>query len=240
MNNRPWLPYVLPMGVYMAFLAVQTNDNLLWMYPLKTLVVAGTLWWFRKEYDELRCSRGSMSRDAGAPRRGAATTLGIVIGLVAIAIWIWGDPYYPKFDQLLLSFERWLSGVMNSPPPKETLTPAFDPTGRTVFIGFRIIGAVVVVPVMEELFWRAFAIRWLINEDFKSVALGTFTRSSFWITVGLFGAEHNQWLAGLICGALYNWLYYRTKSVWPCVVAHATSNAALAAYVLATGNWRFW
>ena len=51
---------------------------------------------------------------------------------------------------------------------------------------------------------------------------------------------NNQWLAGLICGALYNWLLYRTRSVFACVVAHAVSNAALAAWVLARGDWKFW
>ena len=200
---RPWLPYVLPMAIYMAFLFVQSNDNLLWLYPVKTLAVAGALWWFRKSYDELHPGM---------------SWLGIGVGLVAIAIWIVIDPLYPKLSQS---------------------TP-FDPSDRHVFIGFRIIGAVLVVPLMEELFWRAFLIRWLVKEDFKSVPVGTFTWRSFLVTVALFGAEHNQWLAGLICGALYNWLLYRTRSVWACIVAHAVSNAALAAWVLARGDWKFW
>lgn len=225
MKTRPWLPYVLPMGLYMAFLLFQSNENLLWLYPVKTLAVAGALWWFRREYVELRP---------------AMSWLGIVVGLVAIAIWIFGDRFYPKVDEVLLAFEKLLSRLMNSPAPKELFTPPFDPSGRWVFIGFRIVGAVLVVPVMEELFWRAFLIRWLVKEDFKSVPVGTFTWSSFLITVGLFGAEHNQWLAGLVCGALYNWLLYRTRSVWVCVVAHATSNAVLAAWVLARGDWKFW
>jgi CAAX prenyl protease-like protein len=90
------------------------------------------------------------------------------------------------------------------------------------------------------LFWRALLIRWLVNEDFKSVPVGTFTWTSFGVTVALFGAEHSHWLAGLICGALYNWLYYKRKDVFSCVVAHAVSNAALAAWVLARGDWKFW
>jgi CAAX prenyl protease-like protein len=56
----------------------------------------------------------------------------------------------------------------------------------------------------------------------------------------LFGVEHNTWLAGLICGALYNWLLYRRKSVSACIIAHSVSNAALAAWVLARGDWKFW
>jgi len=226
------------MGIYMAFLCVQSDANLLWMYPVKTLAVAAALIYFRKQYVELRspmwCSGASMKRredtTACASQKrsynGAATTwvLAILVGLVAIVIWIGIDSFYPKFGK-------------GGP---------FDPTTiqsvaqRNAFIAFRVFGAVIVVPVMEELFWRAFLIRWLVNEDFKGVAVGTFTWMSFAVTVALFGGEHHQWLAGLICGALYNWLYYRRKDVFACVVAHAVSNAALAAWVLTRGDWKFW
>ena len=239
MKSKPWLPYVVPMGIYMAFLFAQTDANLLWMYPSKTLAVAAALIYFRKEYVELRsgmwCGAARAASGDAAYSGGESTSAGgapalqswlfsIIIGLVAILIWIGIDPFYPKFGKAV----------------------PFDPTmiqsvvQRNVFIAFRVFGAVMVVPVMEELFWRAFLIRWLVNEDFKGVAVGTFTWSSFAITVALFGGEHYQWLAGLICGALYNWLYYRRKDVFACVVAHAVSNAALAAWVLARGDWKFW
>jgi uncharacterized protein len=122
----------------------------------------------------------------------------------------------------------------------------FDPTTiqpvslRWVFIAFRVVGAVIVVSLMEELFWRAFLIRWVVNADFKQVPVGTFSWPSFVITVALFGGEHREWLAGLICGAMYNWLLYKRKDVFSCVVAHVVSNAALAAWVLARGDWKFW
>ncbi len=230
MKSRAWLPYVAPMGVYMAFLLVQSNANLLWVYPAKTVAVAAVLWFFRKEYEELCspmwCSGASAKRREGeaderpALHRSAATTwlLSIVVGLVAIAIWIALDPYYPKLGH----------------------AEVFDPGRNWAFIVVRVAGAVIVVPFMEELFWRAFLIRWLVNEDFKQVPVGTFTWLSFGITVALFGGEHHEWLAGLICGALYNWLLYKRKDVFSCVVAHAVSNAALAAWVLARGDWKFW
>jgi uncharacterized protein len=243
LKSKPWLPYVVPMGIYMAFLCVQSDANLLWMYPLKTLAVGGALIYFRKQYVELRsgmwCSGASFDglRTASMKRRGdaqedsalhrsAATTwvLAILVGLVAIAIWIGIDPFYPKFG----------TGTSFDPTTIQSVAQ------RNVFLVFRVFGAVIVVPVMEELFWRAFLIRWLVNEDFKSVAVGTFTWASFAVTVALFGGEHYQWLAGLICGAMYNWLYYRRKDVFACVVAHAVSNAALAAWVLARGDWKFW
>jgi len=244
-RSKPWLAYVVPMGIYMAFLLVQSDANLLWMYPAKTIAVAAALIWFRKQYPELRSPMICLGpvvrgRETGAQQADDAArasvkrsdngtafqswVLAVVVGLAVIVIWIGIDPYYPKFGK---------QGV-------------FDPAiiqsvaQRNVFFAFRVFGAVIVVPVMEELFWRAFLIRWLVNEDFKGVAIGTFTAMSFAVTVALFGLEHTQWLAGLICGALYNWLYYKRKDVFSCVVAHAVSNAALAAWVLARGDWKFW
>jgi CAAX prenyl protease-like protein len=122
----------------------------------------------------------------------------------------------------------------------------FDPTSikpeawQYVFIGVRVFGAVVVVAFMEEIFWRGFLIRWIDGKDFKRVPIGVCSWKSFGITVVLFGFEHEQWLAGMVCGALYNWLYRRRKDLFSCVLAHATSNAALAAWVLWRGDWKFW
>lgn len=216
---KPWLPYVAPFGVYFVFLLIQARwtTGLVWLYPIKTLAVAVTLWIFRRDYEELRWPWKT-------PGALVSLLLATVIGLVVIVIWIGLDPFYPKLSN------------------DEPFNPHTLRTAATMgtFIGFRVAGAVLVVPPMEELFWRAFLIRWLVKEDFKQVPVGWFTWQSFAITVVMFGAEHNQWLAGLICGALYNWLLYRRKDVFSCVWAHAVSNAALAAWVLARGDWKFW
>lgn len=209
MKSKAWLPYVVPIGIYMAFLLLQTNANLLWMYPAKIVAVAAALIYFRNSYEELRPG---------------FSLLAVIVGLVAIAIWIGIDSYYPKFGSAAVFDPMSITSVAQ----------------RNAFFAVRVFGAVIVVPVMEELFWRAFLIRWLVKEDFKSVPIGTFTGLSFAVTVGMFGMEHYQWLAGLICGALYNWLYYKRKDVFACIIAHAVSNAALAAWVLYRGDWKFW
>ena len=105
---------------------------------------------------------------------------------------------------------------------------------------FRIAGAVLVVPLMEELFWRSFLIRYIIDKNFDSVRMGTFTWASFLITAVLFGFEHNYILAGIMAGVFYNLLLYKTRSLAQCVLAHAVTNLALAIYVVSTGKWQFW
>ena len=91
------------MAVYMAFLSVQSNANLVWIYPVKILAVAGVLWFFRNSYTELRPG---------------FSWLAVGVGLVAIIIWIAGDPFYPKVDTLMFQSENWLSRILHSPPPK--------------------------------------------------------------------------------------------------------------------------
>lgn len=217
----------------MAFLVLQSAaaDDLVWIYPLKTIVVAIALLVFWRYYEELKPSFSGLA---------------VAVGIVVIAIWIAIDPYYPKASELMWRFDVWLSTLRGLPaPPAPSLTP-FDPTTispdfvRWIFLAFRVTGAAVVVPLMEELFWRGFLIRWIDNANFKHVQIGAYAFRSFAITVVLFGWEHEQWLAGMICGALYNGLLYYKKDLFSCVVAHAVSNAALAAWVLLYNDWKFW
>jgi hypothetical protein len=97
-----------------------------------------------------------------------------------------------------------------------------------------------VVPLMEELFWRSFLLRWLERHDFLSVAPGRVGTRAFAISTILFALEHNQWLAGAVAGAVYNALYTRSGNLWVPIVAHAVTNAALGIWILATQNWQFW
>ncbi len=120
--------------------------------------------------------------------------------------------------------------------------PTVFPDGitRSMLIGFRLAGASIVVPVMEELFWRSFLVRYLIDSDIKKVAIGQFTAMSCIVTIILFGMEHNFWLSGIIAGAVYTLLLYRTKSIAQCILSHAVTNFSLGIYVLNTGKWHFW
>ena len=127
--TRPWLPYVLPFALYLAFLAVQTPERLPWLYPLKTVVVATALVIFWRRYEELKPDFSG---------------LGVWVGTLAIVIWVAIDPYYPGVSRLLGSSPA-------APFDPSTIT---DAPARWAFLGFRLLGAVLVVPLMEELFWR--------------------------------------------------------------------------------------
>jgi CAAX prenyl protease-like protein len=100
---------------------------------------------------------------------------------------------------------------------------------------------VVIVPIVEELFWRAWLMRWAISPDFEKVPLGSYSAFAFWITAILFASEHGPyWDVGLITGIIYNAWMIRTKSVADCILMHAVTNGILSGYVIATAQWQYW
>ncbi|OYY57532.1 MAG: CAAX prenyl protease-related protein, partial [Hydrogenophilales bacterium 28-61-11] len=109
-----------------------------------------------------------------------------------------------------------------------------------LLVAFRIAGAALVVPVMEELLWRSFLQRWVQQPDFMTLNPAQIGLKALFIASALFAVEHLQWLAGLVAGLAYGWLYIRTRNLWAPIIAHAVTNGMLGAYVVATGRWSFW
>lgn len=225
---KPAFYRYFPFAVFMAFIGldeiirflaahsqITLGETALYkFYPLKTLVVAYLLYRYRKQYTELR-----FKDLANLP----VTLVSCGIGLLVFVLWIRMD--WTLAASVPQGFNPWiLPGRAN----------------QIVMLLFRIAGAVLVVPLMEELFWRSFLIRYIIDQDFEKIQLGRFTWGSFILTVLLFGLEHNYILAGIMAGIIYNLILYRTRSLTHCVLSHAVTNLALAIYVVTTGQWRFW
>jgi exosortase E/protease (VPEID-CTERM system) len=110
----------------------------------------------------------------------------------------------------------------------------------TSWITFRLAGAVVTVPIVEELAFRGYLLRKLVAADFASVPFNRFTWRSFVISSAAFGVVHQSWFAGIVAGALFALAMYRRGRLSDAITAHATANALLACYVIATGYWSLW
>ena len=104
----------------------------------------------------------------------------------------------------------------------------------------RLAGLALVVPVMEELFWRSFLLRWLERRDYLVVAPRSVGARALLITSAVFALEHTRWLAGGIAGLAYRALYMRSGNLWVPIVAHTITNGALVVWVLHTQNWYYW
>ena len=156
----------------------------------------------------------------------------IGIGIAVFLIWVgpdvlWGYRHHWLFD----NFMTGTSASSVSPALRRNFT----------FILLRVGSSVVLVPVLEELFWRGWLMRWLIDKDFLKVPLGTYARGAFWITAVLFASEHGPyWEVGLAAGIVYNWWIIHTRNLADCMLAHAVTNGLLSAYVLTTGQWQYW
>ncbi len=160
--------------------------------------------------------------------------LSTAVGLLVFVLWVGPDVIWAPWHHLPI-FDNAVMGhpAGNTPPASKN-----DP----VFLLFRVLVSVVAVPILEELFWRGWLMRWIINgSDFESVPLGAWSPASFWIVAILFASEHGPfWDVGLLAGIAYNTLVIRTRNLWDCILAHAVTNGVLAAYVVLAGQWQYW
>ena len=205
-------PYLLPFGIFalLTYAGVLLHLPMPAIYPLKTLLVAVSIVWLWKYY--------------GSEIRAQWDALAVLAGAAVFFVWVGLEGWYPA-----------LGG--------DSVSPASELGSLEVgniFIAIRLIGAVLVVPVMEEIFWRSFAMRFLIDFRFKSVALGKYTLFSFLSVAVAFGLEHEKWLPGIIAGMVYAGVLYRTKNLFSPILAHAVTNLLLGIYVLQSGQFGFW
>jgi exosortase E/protease (VPEID-CTERM system) len=142
-----------------------------------------------------------------------------------------------------LVFVLWIA--MEPPTQAPSTLPgalaALSPAMRYAWIVCRIIGAVVTVPIAEELAFRGFLMRRLMSSDFESVVRPRHAWVAVLLSSLMFGVLHgDRWLAGSIAGAVYAVLMLRRGRIGDAVVAHATSNALLAWAVLGGEDWFYW
>ena len=157
----------------------------------------------------------------------------LAIGIAVFAIWVAPD--------LLISGYRHFWLFDNAVVGKAATSLSGTVTLSWPVLALRLIRAVVIVPIVEELFWRAWLMRWLVDNDFEKVPLGKYTAQAFWIVAVLFASEHGSyWDVGLAAGIIYNWWMVRTRSLGDLILAHAVTNGILGAYVIAAGKWEYW
>lgn len=217
------LARALPFAFYLVFMAATPflatalpGLDSRWLYALRIGPAILALAWFTREYSELHIDA------ALTPRQwlGAAA-----VGLAVFMLWINLDLPWMKVG----------AGG----------TAGFDPRDGAGALAWplvlmRIAGAALVVPVIEELFWRSLVMRWMDNPQFTRLLPAAVSLRALLLSSIVFGLEHHLWFAGIIAGLAYGWLYMRSGNLWPPILAHGITNLLLGIWVVTTGNWQFW
>jgi exosortase E/protease (VPEID-CTERM system) len=211
-SEDPTAAYLSPFLAILAAAMISgaASAGFEWLYPLRFLAAAAALWYFRRSYADLDWRFGWL-----AP----------AIGGVVLAIWLgldWTAGKHPA------------SGIASG-------LAALPMSARIGWLVFRTLAAVITVPIAEEMAFRGFLIRRLITSDFHSLDSRRYTYVALAISSVAFGLMHgDRWLAGTAAGLLYAIAFLWRGRIGDAVVAHGTTNALLAGYVLVSGNWGFW
>jgi CAAX prenyl protease-like protein len=221
--SRSALVRVLPFVAFMFFLGLRGSApedgswgfDPRWIYGAGVLAVGALLLAWRDDYGEL--FRQTLP-DAGE------FWSAVTIGLVVFALWIHLDAEWMSFGRAAAAFVP------------------LDAHGQLDWplVAVRWIGAVLLVPVMEELFWRSFLLRWIQQPLIEAVEPRAIGPRALVVGTFLFVLAHTLWLAAVIAGLTYALLYMRTGKLWVAVIAHAVTNAALGVWVVAGRHWQFW
>ncbi|HYW45828.1 MAG TPA: CAAX prenyl protease-related protein [Bryobacteraceae bacterium] len=220
-HQKSTVAYAAPFAAFVGLMAIEHALGLSprIAYPVRCLVVAAIL---------LFCSRSVI------PLRPSAPLASVAVGVVVFLIWIGPDLLFGPAYRHSWIFENGLTGkaVSSMPPGLQFMAS---------FLIARTIGSVILVPILEELFWRGWLMRWIAARDWLKEPIGLYVPYAFWIVAVLFASEHGPyWEVGLAAGIIYNLWVIRTRNLADCMLAHAVTNGLLAAYVMGWGQWQYW
>lgn len=224
-TRRDLLAHVLPFALFMAGLAAVSAAKALGITGFGGIPL-DPMYWIYPLQTALCAAALLWFRDAYDFGNGtiAKILLGAAAGILIFGLWV-----VPQ-------------ELLHRPPRTEGFDPWVVPGWGPWMLAARFARLVLVVPLVEEIFWRGFLLRYLVREDFTALPFGASSRFSFWAVTAAFTAVHStsDWPAAFVTGILLNLLAVRTRSLSACVSAHVVANLALGLYICATRQWGFW
>jgi CAAX prenyl protease-like protein len=228
LGTSPLVARVAPFVVFLVLTSCQGRfgaASAYWFYLAKTLVAVWLIWEMRPFVSEMRWA---ISWEA------------VVVGIGVFILWIGLDPFYPKLTEIITKL-----GLSKFFGTHQAIWNPHEQFGQNsalawLMIVTRILGSTLVVPPLEEVFYRSFLYRYVAKPDFLSVPLNRFLPLPFLVTAAVFGISHSQWLAGILCGMAYQWLVLRRNRLGDAMTAHAITNFLLGVWVAWQGAWQFW
>ena len=219
---------VAPFVVFLALTCGQGQfgeASRYWFYLAKTLAGVWLIWEMRPFVSEMRW---------------AVSWEAVAVGIGVFVMWVGISGEWTTQNSLWakLGFAHASASLPKSWNPNEQF--GAGSALAWLMVVTRIAGSTLVVPPLEEAFYRSFLYRYIARPDFLSVPLGQFSWRPFLATAAVFGFSHNEWLAGILCGAAYQWLVIRKGRLGDAMTAHAITNCLLGVWVVGRGAWQFW
>ena len=239
-RQRPMLPYFAPFMSYLLVMALEQfvekwTGGVQYKLPFQALRSIGSLLvalLFWRHYPPF-----------GKLHLGKCIFFGVVVafGWVMIHRLVAGQWLDGEWKRLPMDW--YIQPLGADADPENYFDPGavYGTVQYWLYLIVRIGGASTTVAIIEELFWRAFLLRALIDwHDFENVPLGKFTWQSFLICSVLSAAEHPQWEVGILCWMVYNGLFYWTRSILCLIVTHGITNFVLYLHIVINRDWVFW
>jgi len=213
--GSPLLARVVPFVLFVLVTGLQGKlfpNSAFWIYLIKTLLGAWMVWEMWPLVPEMRWK---------------VSLEGILCGVIVFAVWVGLDSFYPKFVK---ADDAWnVNRVFGE-----------GAAAGWFFVVVRLVGSTLVVPHLEEVFYRSFIYRYISRPDFQAEPLGAFSWKPFLVASAIFGLQHREWLAGILCGFAYQGLVCWRRRLGDAMTAHATTNFLLGCWVVWKGEWGFW
>ena len=258
-SQSPAVAYTAPLVVFMLITElanlVRVENSALpwyqsapehWVYPLQCVIVGALLLFFRPHY--------TLKPWRGLGLAAALAVAGSAVWVLPASLYHQGQPGWWEWLGIAARDKGFDPNVFKDPVPTDpiheaiyrSVAPAwvFHSTAWFITVTLRFLRMVVIVPFVEELFWRGFLMRYVQAEgrSFLTVPFGKHSWRAFWIVTLAVTLVHQpeDYLGAFVWGALMYGLAVRTKSLGACVFMHACGNLLLGIYVMATGRWGFW
>lgn len=206
------------------------RDAAQWLYPTQTLVILGLLiryWKFYRFDWSLKWS-----------------VIAVFFGAVGIGFWLLPTTLYDAWG-LSGETEGWMKWLGIAKRDQGFDPGLFEhPMAYGFSLTMRFLRAVVIVALVEEIFWRGFVMRFCMDWEgnYWRQPFGRAHWKSYLIVTVLFMVAHApiDWAGALVYGSLTYGLCVWSKNLGACVVMHAVANLLMGVYVMSYGKYGLW
>jgi len=245
LERWPWMAFVLPLGVFLVLTSLEPTAErpgaemlglairYAWyplLYALKLAATAAAVWFVWPGYREfpLRLTFYGLTP--------------LVVGLLGAAVWVGLVEWRLESTWIEPGLGRLGLGWIIACGERSAFNP-FDqladrPVWAWTFLVVRFAGLVVLVPVIEEFFVRAFAMRFVMQSDWWNVPFGRINALAAVVGTLLPVLMHPaELLAAAVWFSLITVLMVWTRNIWDCITAHAVTNLAMGLYAVGFDRW---